>query len=369
MPGRRTGMSPRSRAATVTLVALALLVAGCAGDPEQAAAPPDETSPTSPSSPTSTAPVGPGAWVDGLPVGPPPAIGYVIGRTYHSAGGRTVRLPRQLHGVSSIARFGDGYLVTSGIGFEGTVGVQRLDADGAPVGPGANMTSAPVLGQGGSTLYWITFTPPEALPQVPTVLHIGDVASGATETITLRRAANTLPSVKGVLGDVIVTNRVPGTAVLVTSTAGSPRRLRALGYAAATSTRGALIAGRTGRSYRHGMVYDYRRSHVLWRARAVVPHSFSPSGRRLLASTRQGFAIVGSRTGRDIVALTDSDPRPARWPFGDPVWEDERHLLAEVVRGRRAAIVRFDVRTGSWELAVDWTPDGGTYSVAFETTR
>jgi len=81
-------MSPRSLTLHGAVAALAFLVAGCGGESREAL--PEAPSPTVAES---TAPAGAAAWVDGLPVGPPPAIGYVVGDVYHSPGGGMVRLP------------------------------------------------------------------------------------------------------------------------------------------------------------------------------------------------------------------------------------------------------------------------------------
>ena len=91
-----------TRSLVGVLVAVVLALAGCADDGDGRA----------PSASTTVLAGDSGeyaarrtvAWVDALPIGPPPAIGYVIGHTYHSPDGRIVQLPRD-RGVTSIARW------------------------------------------------------------------------------------------------------------------------------------------------------------------------------------------------------------------------------------------------------------------------
>lgn len=177
--------------ALCTVLALA---AACSGDPSSSDVPADtaateEAAPTSvvPASPGTAPPIGYTTWTDGLQVGPPPALGYVIGHTYHAPGGRVVELPSD-RGITSLARLGDGFLVTDDRYFEGTMGVLLLDARGNLVRELGTVAGAPVLDDDGSTLRWITFSPLEVSPadRSPTRLHVADVASGEIRSRILR---------------------------------------------------------------------------------------------------------------------------------------------------------------------------------------
>lgn len=288
-------MSTRSRSAVRAVGALAVvavLVAGCGGgDGDNESAP---TAASSATAPRSTAPAGPVAWVDALPIGPPPTIGYVIGHTYHSPDGRTVALPRD-RGVTAIARLGDGYLVMDDRHFEGTAGLDLLDARGNRMREIGTVAGPPVLSKDGSTLRWITFTPSEVSrsERQPTRLHVGDVESGVIRSRVIRRDRDGLPEVP------------------------QPEGLADVGL-------------------------------------------------------RSGVVVVHDLATGDLVSRLAS---PGRWMRGriwSAAWEDRAHLVVAFVQRddrRETAILRVDVRSGHWSLAVDWTPTERTYPVAFEITH
>lgn len=283
-------MSTRSRGVAALAVALvvALLATGCGGDDGDPSA--DPSAATSATSSESTAPAGPVAWVDQLPVGLPPTIGYVIGHTYYSPDGRMIRMPQD-RGVTAIARLGDGFLVVDDVVFEGTAGVVLLDAQGRPVRHLGYLTGAPVLSADGDTLRWITFTPSEFGPErEPTRLHVADVESGKIRSRIIDRRGEIRP---------------------------------------------------------------------------MVPQ------REGLAQVRvqDGALIVLDPTTREQVSRLAS---PGSWFAGrvsSAAWEDRAHLLVSVRSFTRAetAILRVDVRSGDWSLAVDWTPIERSSSVVFET--
>jgi hypothetical protein len=282
--------SPGAVGALAVVAVVAVLLAGCGDDGDQSA-PPAASSPTGSAS---TAPVGPIAWVDALPIGPPPRIGYVIGHTYHSPGGRIVQLPRD-RGYTSIARLGDGFLAVDDRHWEGTAGLELLDARGNRVREIGTVAGPPVLSKDASTLRWITFTPSEVSRSEwqPTRLHVADVESGAIRSRVIRRDRDGLPEVP------------------------QPEGLAEVG-------------------------------------------------------ARPGVVIVHDLTTGDLVSRLAS---PGRWMRGriwSAAWEDRAHLLVAFVQrgnGRETAILRVDVRSGDWSLAVDWTPTERTYQVAFETVR
>ncbi len=173
---------------------LVLLATGCDSDsaPRTSSA---TSSATSSSASTSGPTLGYTGWVAGLPVGPPPAVGYVVGHTYHSSDGRLVRLPRD-RGTTAIAGIGDGFLVVDDRNFEATAGVALLDARGHTVRDLGYMTGAPVLSADGTTLRWITFTPSEFGPhREPTRLYVADVGSGAIDARVIHRPGEIRPVV------------------------------------------------------------------------------------------------------------------------------------------------------------------------------
>lgn len=186
---RRRGVIPRA-ASALAACAVALLLAGCGAD-----APTPAASAAAPTDPVTRTHLGLTGWIDRLPVGPPPRIGYVIGHSYHSPGGRLVPLPTQT-GYSAVARLGEGFVVVDDRFFEGTAGVLLLDARGRRASEPHAVAGAPALSLDGRTLRWITFTPPEAYPRVdPTVLHVADVRTGEIRTRVLAAPHDALPRV------------------------------------------------------------------------------------------------------------------------------------------------------------------------------
>lgn len=167
-------MSHLRHAAAVALSVV--LLGGCAGDDggaETARATP------SPTASTSTAPPLPATWVDTLPVGAPPRIGYVVGHAYHSPDGRLVHLPRD-RGTTWLTRFRDGYFVVDDRFFEGTAGVALLDAEGNRVRELGGITGSPALSADGATLRWVSITADGVSRSEwePPQLHVADVATG-----------------------------------------------------------------------------------------------------------------------------------------------------------------------------------------------
>ena len=367
-------MGPRR---TTTLTLVLLLLSGCssggaAGEagPSVSGSPP--VSPTvspSVSTPTVSAPptLGQRAWLRGLPRGEPPRLGYVLGHTLYESDGTTTHLPRD-RGITSITALGSGWLATDDRTFEGTRGVFRVGPDGRRVGADATIASDPVLGADGSTVYWLTFTPPESGLSLPALVHRADVATGSVERFEITAPQHHLPRIAGVIGsDLYLVDGWEGAITWVTDLVGAPRHLPVLGMAVAVSGRAGLLAGATGGSDRRaGTVVDTATGDVLWRERGVRPILFSPSGRQLLAEVGRVVAVVDSRTGR--VERRLGDPREgSRSSLGDHAWEDERHLLVGARHGDRMAVLRVDVRSGRWERVVDWSPAGGTFEVTFET--
>jgi len=97
--------------------------------------------------------------------------------------------------------------------------------------------------------------------------------------------------------------------------------------------------------------------------RPAVPQRALPEVR----ARRNVLAVVDGAAG-DLVARLAT---PGPWLRGhvrSTAWEDRARLLVCLERdqGRSTVILRVDVRTGRWELAVDWTPLERTDTVAFE---
>lgn len=309
------------------------------------------------------------AWLAGLRVGRPPAIGYVVGHRYHAPDGHIVRVLPD-HGTTSIARLGDGFLATSDQYFEGTTAIYRLDRSGRVLASGT-VSSPPVLSADGRTLHWLTFTPPETGLERPTRLHRADVTTGATSSVALHVAPAFLTSVVGVVdGTAVLTTGWGGrTGTWLAPASGAPRRVRALDGATAVAPSARLVALRTGKDHHALEVVDLASRDPLWHAEGTYPVAFSPSGRRLLAFEGRRLVVLDARTGDLSRVLPRPSYRRGAWLSEQLAWEDERHLLAGVDLPHRTAVVRIDVATGELSTAIDWTPSEGTYGVAFETSR
>jgi hypothetical protein len=342
---------------------VAVLVGGCGTAPE---VPGPSTPARSGASGTATqVDRGALAWVDRLPEGRPPRIGYAIGKSYTAPDGKQVQLRlRGRPGFTSVAPLGDDYLITTDFHFEGTTGVVRIGSDGRPVGRGRTIAGAPVRTAG--TLRWITFTPPETVRRRTAHLHRADVASGTVTSTAFDPPRNWLPSLVGVIGqDLIMTDGYEGPTWVIGRSGASTLP----GFAVTTSATSQLIAvaTRTGRKRLSAGVIEHPGGEVLWHAKGVEPVAFSPRGDRLVARTRDGIALLDARTGDARAVLDHISSRDARFKIGQIAWEDDRTLLLGVQTHRDAAVVRVDPATGHWERAEDWTPAGRGGQVTFET--
>ncbi len=95
-----------------------------------------------------------------------------------------------------------------------------------------------------------------------------------------------------------------------------------------------------------------------------APESTSPSGTSW--TPPPGPLALDARTGQLHTAIPNPHGR-RWWPSYAGTWEDERHVLVPVSGQRRAAVVRLDVRSGEWEVAVPWTGLPESHEVTFET--
>jgi WD40 repeat protein len=292
--------------------------------------------------------------VDRLPEGPPPRLGYAIGRTYTAPDGQQVRLRlRGRPGLASVAPLGNDYLVTTDSHFEGTTSVVRIGPDGRPNAESRTITGAPVLTAG--TLRWITFTPPESLRQRSAHLHRADVATGTVTSSRFEPPRNRLPSLRGVIGDDLILTDGFDSPTWVTGPSGTSTLP---GSAITVSPTSRLIATAvwSGRGRATARVIAHPSGEVLWRDEGVDPVAFSPSGDRLVTRTSDGIAVLDARSGDVRAVLDHTAQRRQRHAVDAIVWEDDRTLLLTIRRNDRAAVVRVGPATGTWERTVDWTP-------------
>ena len=97
-----------------------------------------------------------------------------------------------------------------------------------------------------------------------------------------------------------------------------------------------------------------------------MPQPAGPPRGRL--RPRTAVVVLDQITGEQVARLAS----PGAWIRGriwSAAWEDRAHLLVSFQRdhGLETTILRVDVRSGDWSLAVDWTPTHESHGVTFQT--
>lgn len=296
------------------LVVAWLLVSGCTGAgqrreprPEPAGAGAD---PTTRSAAPVTHDVRPSPLPQVVPRSTAPRVPYVSGTVLHRPDGSRLQLrlrSRGPWGVTSIipVPMTGGYLVTDHGWFEGTVGMQRLDPNGQAVDAWAS-TGPARLGPDGQVA-WVRVPVPESMQDGQPALHVDHRVQelpGHIQPSILRFDGARVVYSARVLGD-----GRPRDRTFETTVPGRPRRT-------ARPTERSLSPRGT-----HWWVRDDRKL-VLGRGEAV-----------LVRLRDRGLGVV----------------------LAQPVWEDDRHLLATLVRDRQQALVRVGV-DGTVTRATAWVP-------------
>lgn len=294
---------------TVTGLLLTAALAGCSVGATPTAEPStptvtrtvtDSSSPT----PSSTPPAGPRE----LPVTGPPRIPYVDGHVLRRPDGRTVQLPRKW-GVSGITAYAGGYLVSDDRTFEGTVGMQRLDADGRILDAWAG-TGPPLVSRDGRVA-WVSLIVSETGKTGPTLLHADSLDGGAE--VTQEVDPTRMPFLTGWFRGRLVYETWGGNSSFLTDLVSAPvpvPRTESLG----------------------------------------VPR---PDGAYSARTTSEGVELLHA-DGQ--LSQVFRDKGLTRSQFGGLAWEDDRYLLATLTRGGRMCVVRIDTLGGRLSRATDWRP-------------
>ena len=122
--------------------------------------------------------------------------------------------------------------------------------------------------------------------------------------------------------------------------------------------------GRRGAWTRRGNCWTGGGAEPDWSADSLA--GFSPDGRWVVSQFAEGLGaselvILDAETGEPLVTWRRTTPEGAT-ALGDPVWEDETHVLQVLTQGRDVAIARFGL-DGSMELTgVRQTVDDPTLS-------
>ena len=237
-----------------------------------------------------------------------PRLGYVDGHTLRLPGGAIVMLPRQW-GVTGIAAYDGGYLVSDDRVFEGTVGMAKLDANGKVLDQWSG-TGAPELSQDGR-LAWVSLTVAETGRTGPTLLHADSLAGGAEVTQEVDRTR--VPFLTGWFRGRLVYETWGEGSSYLTDLASPPEAVP--------------LAEDLG----------------------VV----SPDGRLSARSTSRGIE-VRQFDGQLVNVIKVRGL--TRTQTNDLAWEDGRHLLATLTRGHRVCVVRIGLygrvtRATPWQRA------------------
>lgn len=334
------------------MVCGAVILAGCTASPERV----DSSMPASSASAadrSSELPQAVAIDLGALPLGEPPGVGYFVGDIYTGRDGRRTRLSggrRIGRGLMiSYVRSRAGFLVAH-TPFEGSVGLRRYDARGRFVGELPGCHGQPAVDGSGDRVAWTTYTCPETgEPGPPTTLHLGRLDDAVEQ-----RVGQFQPTVAGVVDDEVVYTAGFGNGAFVSDLRRPPRAISGLAGAGAVAADGGLVAGVVDSNASRSAVVDLASNRRLWR-RSGHPIRFSPSGRLLLLGPGGPGApslVVGSRTGEVLARLSLAE---RLGQTGDPIWEDDEHLLAMVSRHgyKESMVVRIGL-DGSVERATDW---------------
>lgn len=309
---------------TLGALVVIVLLAGCTsgGAAPSAITTTPTTTPTSTPSATSTtshrappaepATEPPGrAWGTDLTLSGPPRIPWVDGRDLRFPDGRTVALPRRWT-VTSIARHGDGYLVTDDRALEGVLGMHSLGADGSVL---ASWTSTgPARPSRDGRVAWVSLVAPESERTGPTLLH-ADSADGGAE-VTQRLDRSRLPIVQGWFRGRLVYRTWGDAASYLTDLAHRPRPV----------------------------------------PRAEDLGVLRPDGAYRARITAEGLEILHHDGALSRVVRIRG---LGRTMWADLAWEDDRHVLTTITRNGRQAVARIGVG-GRVSLATGWREAGWT---------
>ena len=237
-----------------------------------------------------------------------PRLHYVDGHTLRLPDGTTVQLPRQW-GVTGIAAYDGGYLVSDDRAFEGTVGMAKLDADGRVLDQWSG-TGAPELSQDGR-LAWVSLSVSEADQHGPTVLH-ADSTDGDHET-TQRIDRRWVPFLTGWWRGRLVYRTWGQDSSFVTDLVSPPQAVP--------------------------LAEDFG--------------EVSPDGRLSARTTARGIE-VRQADGQLVNEITVRGL--TRTQANDLAWEDGHHLLATLTRGHRMCVARIGLygrvtRATPWQRA------------------
>jgi hypothetical protein len=343
------------RGAVAALVAAVVVPSGLAvTDMLSTTGGPDEK-PSFAASPPATGgprPDGPVALtLQGLPRGEDAGVAYVYGEELRLPDGRVVRLEKA---YQEIAAVGEGWVGLASRG--GTLTRDLIDGQGNVTGS-LPTTGGLATDLDGSQVAWTQIENGQ--------VNLFDVTSDGMEPRSPANQANRPMTPVGYAGDGVL---------VYTVGAEQQREVRVFEPSAADyeiPARPRLIDAR-GASETEGLVSGMTESRVDGSCWAVVSFktgdqafetcdhalgSFSRDGRYVIGTDAYGdsvghrsLAVLDAHTGGVVVQF--QQPRNGQMYLGDPVWEDDQHVLAPVTDGLETQVVRFGV-DGTMEVASD----------------
>lgn len=289
-----------------------------------------------PVEPPTTAPVDPGddepRGLEALPLGQPPRVAWLDVDVLATPGGE--RIPLDQHRAASAVPVDDGVVVTDDQWFEGTVGLTWRDAQGR-VREQWPSTGPAVVGSLGDVA-WASVHPPEVGRPGHHAIWVWSDGNLAEFPIG---GTQPMPVLAGFLGRAVVYHGWAEAGVSVYEPGIGDRRIELLGTAADTDERHGWIAGQLVTSPQHGVIVDGSgelvRSFPGW-----TLLTFSPDGSLLVAAPNdggRGLTVFETATGQVAATLLDDG---SRLGWTDVAWEDADHVIVEVQRGERGALVR-----------------------------
>lgn len=300
----------------------------------------------------------------GLPIGDAPRVAWVDGGTIHLPASGTVPVPGVLDGltVSSLALLGD-HLVLGSRDDEGNAAVTvttrggdvvtqdqasgdpTLSADGT-IAAYVRPDGTPVLLTGGDPVG-------QELPRVPVETPLMVAVSGSapcerTCTVWVNDGGRTATAWR--------VDSAGATRITTTGRVNAVRGDRYIG-----------ILGLREDLFPIDGVFTGGASEPDWQAEALK--AFSPDGLWVIRQFSEGLgaselAVLDAETGEPQVQWQRTAAEGAT-ALGDPVWEDETHLVQLLTQGREVVIARFGL-DGTFELTgVSQQVDDPTLSTLF----
>ncbi|MFC7359972.1 WD40 repeat domain-containing protein [Nocardioides astragali] len=306
-----------------------------------------------------------------LPMGAPPAVDYVLDRTYVSADGTKTELVVDPGSVHDAAPYSGGVLVATRSQAGDSVGI----ADQVLFGPGVQVENKScggeelaVSGDGAHAAY--TFFDNGCDRWTSVVLRWGPTGEGTGDPLDIVTTNGQRVEPVGVTADRVLYNVVDSTGgeprlrVYTTDEWGPPLEVKGIARASTWDPTAGRVAGCSVDG--QCVVVDEGDGSVqLTLDPGETPLSFSPDGRFLATATASDeqsptVTVRDSRTG-DVVTTLAGDDAAFQGDESSVAWEGSAHLLIARVDGDGEALVRLGI-DGSAELATPATePTLGGY--------